>query len=134
MTRFRDVPEAERAERERQYIEERIKRLNEYAAEHGWVISYHITPKPNFDARDFILRTLDVKAFIESLPASLQGPIMAQAWEKTETDALAAMHQARYELAHMEPELRHQSRRWLEDRGRARFKNLPWPAEAVVEG
>ena len=34
---------------------------------------------------------------------------------------LIAMHKARYECTDIEPELRHQSRAWLEERGYGRF-------------
>ena len=40
---------------------------------------------------------------------------------------LVAMHKARYELVTMPPELRHESRAWLEKFGFNRHKQQPWP-------
>jgi len=40
---------------------------------------------------------------------------------------LAAMHKARYEILSMPPELRHESRAWLEKFGFTRWRQIPWP-------
>lgn len=134
MTRFKDVSDEERARREKQYIDDHLKALVDYAAQHGWVLTATLAPRARYDERDRILRELDVRAFINTLPFSLQETILKQAWENTERDALAAMHAARYEMAHMEPDLRRQSRQWLEERKLPRFKNMPWPIAETVEG
>lgn len=40
---------------------------------------------------------------------------------------LMAMHKARYECVHIAPELRRESREWLESQGYRRLGGLPWP-------
>ena len=46
---------------------------------------------------------------------------------------LAAMHKARYEIPSLPDELRHESRRWLEERSLSRFGKLPWPPAGQLE-
>lgn len=41
---------------------------------------------------------------------------------------LISMHKARYECTDIEPELRQESRAWLEERKYSRLQNLEWPA------
>lgn len=40
---------------------------------------------------------------------------------------LMAMHKARYECTQIAPDLRRESRRWLEKNGCGRFYGQPWP-------
>ena len=42
---------------------------------------------------------------------------------------LLSMHKARYECTSIADELRHESRRWIEQRGYHRIGYLPWPPE-----
>jgi hypothetical protein len=72
--------------------------------------------------RDVALSTLDLAWARENLPSS------------SDEVLLAGMHKARYEIPSIADELRHESRRWLEERGRSRFGELPWPPEGVLEG
>lgn len=70
------------------------------------------------DRRDAAMRTLDTEYVIA------QGcPPRA---------ALMALHKARYECTSMEPELRHASRKWLQDNGCHRMHNEPWPPEGEL--
>lgn len=45
---------------------------------------------------------------------------------------LMALHESRYEAARMAPELRHASRKWLEEQGLKRIMGLPWPADGSL--
>jgi len=49
-----------------------------------------------------------------------------------EHSALGALHKARYECVEIEPALRHESRRWLEEHGFSRRAGLPWPPEGEL--
>lgn len=65
--------------------------------------------------RDAALATLDVAWFQKNAP--FMRPSVA----------LIAMHKARYEAVGVAPELRHESRRWLEAKMYGRLNGLPWP-------
>ena len=45
---------------------------------------------------------------------------------------LAGLHKARYELAPVAAQSRHESREWLEKNGFTRFQNRPWPPKGVL--
>ena len=45
---------------------------------------------------------------------------------------LVAMHKARYERTSISPELRQESRAWLEKFGFQRYRQLPWPPEGEL--
>lgn len=46
---------------------------------------------------------------------------------------LIAMHRARYELPEIDPQLRHESRAWLEARGYSRHADFgPWPPKGKL--
>jgi hypothetical protein len=72
--------------------------------------------------RNAALSKLDLAWARENLPTASDGVL------------LASMHKARCEIPSISDELRHESRRWLEERGRSRFGDLPWPPEGVLEG
>ena len=67
--------------------------------------------------RNAALTTLDMDFARRMLPEA-----------RSDEVRLIAMHKARYEAADIAPELRRDSRRWLEERRYARFHGLPWPA------
>ena len=70
------------------------------------------------ELRNQALRTLDMEYARKTMPAASSDEVR-----------LMAMHKARYEVTSMEPDLRHASRVWLQDRGYARFYDLPWPTD-----
>ena len=72
--------------------------------------------------RNAALSTLDLAWARENLPTA------------SDEVLLASMHKARYEIPSISDELRHESRRWLEEQGQSRFGGLPWPPEGVLEG
>lgn len=45
----------------------------------------------------------------------------------SEDALLLSLHKARYECKQIEPELRYESRVWLESNGFKRMHNQPWP-------
>jgi hypothetical protein len=45
---------------------------------------------------------------------------------------LVALHKSRYDAVRIAPELRHASRKWLEERGYKRIGGLPWPADGSL--
>lgn len=45
---------------------------------------------------------------------------------------LMAMHKARYECTEIAPELRQESRKWLESHGLHRLGGLPWSADGSL--
>lgn len=71
--------------------------------------------------RNDILRSLDVLGYV-GLMLEVEGALV-----KPDV-ALLVMHKARYEVFNMPPELRQESRKWLESRGYTRMYGLPWPA------
>lgn len=68
--------------------------------------------------RDAALRTMDIAYARKMMPGASSDDVR-----------LCAMHKARYEMTGMEPELRRESRAWLEERGFGRLNNSQWPAD-----
>lgn len=66
------------------------------------------------EGRDEAMRTLDTRV-LTNKGASYEV-------------ALCALHKARYECTRIEPELRRESRKWLENNGYHRLFGLPWPS------
>lgn len=71
--------------------------------------------------RNEILRTLDIKRAREKDTRGVSDEVI-----------LIGLHKARYEVTTMPPELRYESRKWLEERGYGRIAKLPFPADGSL--
>lgn len=67
------------------------------------------------------LRDLDIAWARKNMPHASSDEVL-----------MVAMHKARYEDIGIPNELRHESRRWLEERRYSRFAGLPWPADGSL--
>lgn len=84
-------------------------------------LGYEIPGEPFEDwisGRDKAVATLDMEYARKMMPGAASDEVR-----------LCAMHKARYEMKRIAPELRHESRAWLEKNGYKRFMDLPWPTE-----
>lgn len=79
-----------------------------------------ITIKEFIHRRNEILRKMDILSYVQ---------LMLEVNDEFVTPNIAelVMHKARYELFSMPPELRQESREWLESRGYSRMCGLAWP-------
>lgn len=71
--------------------------------------------------RDEALRTLDLGWARKNAPRAADDEVL-----------LLALHKTRYEVTTVPAELRHESRRWMEEHGYSRRGGVPWPDAGVL--
>ena len=87
----------------------------------GYVIGEREELEAFLKERDEALRTLDMDYARRLMPGASNDEVR-----------LLALHKVRYEATSIEPELRHDSRAWMEKHGYKRFNDLPWSTDGSL--
>jgi hypothetical protein len=76
--------------------------------------------------------TLTAKEVVIGLRVAMAKSLKILPMEWSDEKCLLALHKFRYELKLAPDDTRHESRRWLEQRGFHRFRMEPWPPEGEL--